>query len=174
MFNIIKNKGYYGVCYDFEIGNIQNTILLDNTFDNAIAANLKIAVTTSGMKPYGISSASAFLQSWINNSKIEYFMPQQYSGGSEYINSITYCNPSILAQFKAGIIPALPSPENYADFKNKVPSASGYSIWYTFSGNSKGSGSGKCVKGPNIGKSCNAELDCGNSQGATPAWCQAA
>ena len=37
------------------------------------------------MKPYGIIANQQFLASWKSDKNIDYFMPQQYEMGTEYL-----------------------------------------------------------------------------------------
>jgi hypothetical protein len=119
-FNNIKNSGWTGVCFDIEVCPVGVSFVNQFTdcFAKCKAAGLKVLVTMSHIVPYdcktGDGQGMDLVNSWINDSNIDYISPQLYSQG----DVLETDDLSIFKNAKAKIIPSIPYDINWPEIQD--------------------------------------------------------
>ena len=128
-------SGYHGICYDVEEGTSGLESAFAQSFAAAKAAGLKVFVTVSHSQPYAINDASSLMQSFFNDSYIDYISPQLYTSGTESSNDYTAVGTpwTSYASAKAAIVPSIVCASYYASavnyFKSQGITLQGYIEW---------------------------------------------
>jgi len=108
--NQFNNAGYNGIVYDIEEGDGGLAGPFRDSFAACKRKGLGVLVTVSHSAPYGVSDASALMDSFFSNSNIDYISPQLYttgyegSNGFEEVAGVTW---SRYASSKAKVVPAI-------------------------------------------------------------------
>jgi len=116
--NAGKFKGYTGIAFDIEEGDSGLSGAFRTAFTACKSKGLKILITVSHSAPYGISDASALMQSFFSNKNIDYFSPQLYTSGSEGANDYSTAGGVPWSQYKSvsgRVIPSIVGGTYYAD-----------------------------------------------------------
>lgn len=83
----IKRAGWDGLCFDVEVctPNVSFVDAFKNCFAKCKQAGLQVLVTMSHTNPYQCQSGAGqgmdLVNSWINDSNVDYISPQLYSSG---------------------------------------------------------------------------------------------
>jgi hypothetical protein len=167
----IKANNWNGICFDIEIctPNVSFVDSFKQCFANCKLNGLNVLVTTSGVLPYsckiGSGQGNDLVNSWINDSNIDYISPQMYGADG------TTLELADLTQFinaKAKIIPTIPYAKDWDSIQNLGMKPFGYIVWIhdnkTAPANKNICGStwsdavNNCKSGNP--KLCNTEADC--------------
>ena len=128
----IKRAGWDGLCFDVEVctPNVSFVDAFKNCFAKCKQAGLKVLVTMSHTNPYqcqtGAGQGMDLVNSWINDSNVDYISPQLYSSGDSL-------EPSNLSMFKSvenKIVPSIPDVPDWDGLNTKTGiNNAGYIIW---------------------------------------------
>jgi LysM repeat protein len=128
--------GYDGIAYDVEEGDSGLAQSFAQSFAAAKAAGFKVLVTVSHSAPYGITDAAALMASFFTNGNIDFLSPQLYTNGDETANQWATTAGVTWNQYataKAAVVPAIVTPNLYADAKTTFASygvtTQGYVVW---------------------------------------------
>jgi len=126
----IKNKGWDGICFDIEVCSQDVTV---NDFSDCFAkckqAGLSVLVTMSHLSPYectSVGQGSDFVNSWIQDTNIDYISPQLYGPAG---NVLEPSDLSIFKSIESKIIPSIPTITDWENIKNLGINPAGYLLW---------------------------------------------
>ena len=134
--NFLIDNGYDGVMFDIEQYDSSTTNIPPSTFNGMFQtikdANLYVFVTISHFAPYGMENAEDLVENWLQNSLIDYLIPQLYTTGYELSNDFTNFNSAFLSSVPK-IAPAIVSEPlysvTYETVTSKLPNSKGFFVW---------------------------------------------
>lgn len=118
----IASKGYQGVCFDIEIGNVGLAAAFTAAFARVKAANLKVMVTMSHSAPYYFPDSNnaegkMVMDAILASPNVDIIAPQLYGGSTLALDLQPTRSNNIIVPFssigasgtKAKIMPILPA-----------------------------------------------------------------
>jgi hypothetical protein len=128
----IKSKGWTGISFDIEVCDGTGSYIepFADCFAKCKANGLKVLVTMSHLIPWDCKApvrgqGASLVNSWINDSNIDYISPQLYS----IDDALEPIDLSILKNAKAKIIPSVPLEADWDKIQNLGITPAGYIAW---------------------------------------------
>jgi hypothetical protein len=129
----IKNAGWDGLCFDVEVcaNNINFIDMFSTCFAKCKQAGLIVYVTTSHTNPYSCQTGSGqgidLINSWINDSNVDFISPQLYSSGT----TLEVQDLSIFNTIQNKILVSIPYSTDWATLNtdNIGITPAGYVVW---------------------------------------------
>jgi hypothetical protein len=128
----IKKAGWHGLCFDIEVcpPNIDFISAFNNCFKQCKANGLLVLVTISRNIPYscktGPGQGQNLVNSWLQNSDIDYISPQLYGEDGETLVNVDL---SLFSGAIPKIIPSIPWNTDWEKIQNMGVTPSGYIAW---------------------------------------------
>lgn len=128
-------SGYEGIAFDVEVGASGLASDFSHAFSVAKSHKFQVLVTVSHSSPYGIKDGATLMNSFFQDTNIDFLSPQLYTTGKETENQ--YADPVVdwkqFAQAKAAIIPSIVSAHLYESaqtyFKQQGVELHGFIQW---------------------------------------------
>jgi len=129
-------RDYQGICFDIEEGDSGLSNGFASAFSAAKSKGFRVLVTISHSAPYGVPDSANLMNSFFNNSNIDYLSPQLYTTGTETKNDYTITTGTqwrSYANAKARTVPSVVYASYYNDaysyFQSQGVTIDGYIQW---------------------------------------------
>jgi hypothetical protein len=128
----IKQNHWNGICFDVEAcpTNVNFISAFQKCFANCKNSGLQVFITISGTVPWACKTGSGqgaeLVNSWINDSNIDYISPQLYGGDGR---TLVTSDLSKFSNSKAKIIPSIPYAKDWDAIQNLGIKPYGYIVW---------------------------------------------